>query len=86
MNKMWNEKSIIEAVKTCSSSGEVHKKFSGGWKWMRRNKKFHLLSHLNKTVEAVTIQQAFGENVSSPIENSTPTQECEEAPLVKSMP
>lgn len=85
MKTFWNETLIIEAIKTCHSSSEVHKKFSGGWKWLRRNKRYDLLSHLNKSVEAVTIQEAFGKKVSDPVENNTPTQECVKAPPVISV-
>ena len=61
MKTVWNETKIIEAIKTCSTSSEVHKKFSGGWKWLRRNKRFDLLTHLNKggspqSCEAVSLQ------------------------------
>lgn len=82
MKRVWNETLIIEAIKTCKTSCEVHNKFSGGWKWLRRNNRFDLLSHLNKTVEAVTIQEAFGKKDKTPCENSTFSQDCEEAPPV----
>lgn len=82
----WNETLIIESIKTCSTSGEVHKKFSGAWKWLRRKKKFHLLSHLQKTVEAVTIQEAFGKVDLSPEQNDTFSQDCEKDTPVISIP